>query len=65
MDTSTPTIPRLLTPQQTADVLGISRATVERLAADGELKRLKVRGSVRFNAADLTAYVERRMEAPT
>lgn len=63
MEPQTPTVPRLLTAAQAADALGISKATIERLAADGEIKRLKVRGSVRFNAADLTAYVDRVMDA--
>jgi excisionase family DNA binding protein len=59
LDPATPTVPRLLTPQQAADALGISKATLERLAADGEVRRLKVRGSVRYSAGDLNAYVAR------
>lgn len=49
----------LLTPHQVAERLQISRRTVDRLAADGELHRLKVRGATRFDSSDVDGYLAR------
>jgi excisionase family DNA binding protein len=57
VEVKVPPIPQLLTPQQTADALGVSTATLERLANDGRLRRVKVRGATRYSATDLATYV--------
>lgn len=39
--------------------LGVSTKTVDRLVARGELPVLRVAGAVRFDEADIAAYIER------
>jgi excisionase family DNA binding protein len=63
VENNNPVVPQLLTPQQTADALGVSTATLARLASDGELRRVKVRGATRYSATDLATYVRRATEA--
>lgn len=63
MEVNNPVVPQLLTPQQTADALGVSKATLDRLASDGQLRRVKVRGATRYSAGDLATYVDRVTEA--
>lgn len=50
---------RLLTIQEVAERLTVSRATVRRLIQTGQLPRIKVGGSVRFEAPDVQALIER------
>ena len=49
--------PRLLTKADTAQVLGVSVRTLERLAATGALVPVRVEGSVRYRVTDVDAYV--------
>ncbi len=53
---------QLLTFQEAADLLGVSRWTVFRLAKARELVTVKVRGCRRVVAASLTEYVARQIE---
>jgi excisionase family DNA binding protein len=48
----------LMTKSQVATALAISRRTVDRLRAAGQLKAFKVRGRIRFDAADVRAFLE-------
>ena len=48
---------RLLTSAETAQRLGISRRSVERLAERGSLARVKVGAATRFRASDVAAIV--------
>ena len=49
---------RLLTPDEAAQFLSISKRTVKRLVAEGHLHAYKIRRSMRFKMEDLEAYVE-------
>lgn len=55
--------PQLLTLDEVADCLGVSRRTVERIVSRREVATVKVRGSRRVSEAALVAYVE-RVEVP-
>lgn len=48
---------RLLTKAEVQELLGISRATVDRIVASGELEALRIRGQVRFTEDDLRRYL--------
>ena len=50
---------RLLLVKEVAAELRCHERTVRRMAEDGDLKALKVRGSLRIVAESLTAYFER------
>jgi excisionase family DNA binding protein len=53
---------RLLRPEDVADLLAVSKATVYRLARSGELASVRVRGMFRFRpqaVADFLAAAER------
>lgn len=50
----------LLTLDEAAEVLGVSRRTVSTLIADGSLKSLKVRRARRIRRADLDTFIKRR-----
>lgn len=52
----------LLTKEDVADRLGVSPRTVDTLAAEGSLRRIKVRGCVRFHPDAVDAYVRRQAE---
>ena len=54
---------RLLTRDEVADALGVSRRTVEREVQAGTITSHKVRGARRVSEAALAAYVE-RVEMP-
>jgi excisionase family DNA binding protein len=41
-----------------AEYLSVSRATIERLVCRGELPRVKVAGSTRFDVEDLDDYID-------
>lgn len=51
---------RLLTYAEAADYLNVGVTTAKRLARDGEFPKVHVGHSVRFDVADLDAYIERR-----
>lgn len=55
----------LMTAREVQDELRISRATVDRLFASGELQSFKVRGSRRVRREDLERFVQSRMEPTT
>ena len=58
MARTTPPAPRVfLTVQETADLLNVSVATIRRLQQRHELPYFKVSGSVRFDMADVEAYL--------
>lgn len=48
---------KLLTKDQVCELLAISSSTLDRIVADGDLQRLKVRGQVRFLEEDLLQYL--------
>lgn len=50
---------RLLSTSEAAERLGVSRWTLRRLAQDGELTPMRIRSAVRYDAADLEAYLSR------
>ncbi len=57
--------PRYLDASGAADYLGISRSTVQRLAKAGALRSLRPsEGIVRFDRADLDAYMEKAPPRP-
>lgn len=47
----------LLTLPETAHLLAVSRSTVERLVARGDLLGVRVAGSTRIRRGDLDAYI--------
>ena len=53
------TTDRLMTYQQVADVLGVTRRTVWTLVANGDLPAVRFGRSVRVDPADLRAYIDR------
>lgn len=52
----------LMTAREVQEELRISRATVDRLFAAGDLPSFKVRGSRRVRREDLQQFIARRME---
>ena len=50
---------RLLRPEEAAAYLAISKKTLMRLVAQGEVRARRVSRSMRFELADLQAYVAR------
>ena len=55
-------LPRLLTVGDVADVLGINERSVRRLVARGELTRIRIGGSVRFDPRDVQALIQRGVD---
>ena len=51
----------LMTVREVQEELRLSRATVDRLFAAGELRSFKVKGSRRVRRQDLEAFVESRL----
>ena len=47
----------LLTTKEACLFLGVSEATLRRMARDGDVAKYKIRGSVRFDRADLNRYL--------
>lgn len=47
----------LITTKEACLFLGVSEATLRRMARDGDIAKYKVRGSVRFDKADLRRYL--------
>jgi excisionase family DNA binding protein len=57
-------LPTLLTPQETSEVLRISIAGIYRLVEKRELPFYKVRRSLRFDSVDVMTYLNgRRVES--
>ncbi len=54
-----PDLPELLPLAEVAERLHVSRRTVHRMLAAGELPAVRFRGSVRVAAVGLAAFVER------
>ena len=50
---------RLLTVQEVARRLAVSRWTVYRLVRTGDLQKIRVGGSIRFRAADVETLIQR------
>jgi excisionase family DNA binding protein len=54
----------LMTVNQLARLLGVSRWTIYRLVRDGEVRAVKVGERNRFRPEDVNAYLERQREGP-
>lgn len=54
-------LPRLLTIQEAANVLGVSVRTVHTLKKLRQLTYIRVRGSLRFDPAHLDEYLQKRI----
>lgn len=54
---------QLLTVAEAAAWLAVSRATVNRLATAGQLRKVKIGGSARFRARDVVDLIERGTDA--
>ncbi len=52
-------IEALLTPKETAELLGVSQMTVYNLNRRGALPRVLIGRAVRYEPADLRAYLDR------
>lgn len=50
---------KLLSVQETAQMLGLSSRTLYRMVCDGELPCIKVGKSVRYDPSDVQAYIDR------
>jgi len=50
---------RLLRPREAAELLAISERTLWALSNKGDLPRVEIGGSVRYDPADLREWVER------
>ncbi len=50
----------LLTPRQAAAALQLSERTLWELARRGEIKRLKINSSVRYDPKDLQAFIAKK-----
>jgi len=50
---------RLLTPEEAADFLSVSVRTIKRLATEGSVQAIRIRGSMRFRLEDLMTFIER------
>jgi hypothetical protein len=53
-----PLVKLLLTPRQAAAALQLSERTLWELARRGEIKRLKINSSVRYDVKDLEAFIQ-------
>ncbi len=56
----------MLTTREAADLLRVSRRTVERMAARGELGcfELPIRGGLRFSKGEVVAWLEAKYRGP-
>jgi excisionase family DNA binding protein len=50
----------LLTVQEVANRLNVSRPTVYRLVKKGKIQHIKVEGSIRIKPGDLESFIERQ-----
>ena len=55
-----PPVKLLLTPRQAAAALQLSERTLWELTRCGEIKRLKINSSVRYDVKDLEAFIEKK-----
>lgn len=55
---TTPNPPKLLTKQDACERLSISRATLDRIIARGELQVIHVGRQVRIHPDDLSTYID-------
>ena len=55
----------LLTPRQAAKTLAISERTLWTLTQSGEIPRLKIGSSVRYDLRDLEAFIEAKKNGGT
>lgn len=67
MDQAAADMPRLLTPQEVAEMLGLTERTLERWRITGEGPRYSKlsRSTVRYTLSDVAAFVADRMRANT
>ena len=59
LNKTAPKAVRLLTPDQASQLLGVSSKTLRRLIKNGEIPAVKVSKSMRFELAQLQAFVAR------
>ena len=59
LNKTAPKAVRLLTPDQASQLLGVSSKTLRRLVKNGEIPAVKVSKSMRFELAQLQAFVAR------
>ncbi len=50
---------RAYTPEQLADLLGVSTRTVRRMVAAGQIKPIRVWGMPRFTASSIRTFLQR------
>lgn len=48
---------KMLTPEEVCEYLNVSQSTLTRIVLDGALPMYKVRGSCRYFASDVKAYI--------
>lgn len=67
MDQAAGDMPRLLTPQEVGDMLGLTERTLERWRIIGEGPRYAKlsRSTVRYSATDVAAFISVRLKANT
>lgn len=58
LQTATQHLPLLLTTRDVAELLRVSRRTIDYMAAKGTLPRVRVGGSVRFYRDDVVAIID-------
>jgi len=56
---------KLLTKAEVCEALQISRATLDRIVAAGEIETLRIGGQVRFSQQELLCYLGRCRESKT
>lgn len=56
--------PALLSTREAADYLGVSLSTLRRLVAERSVRHYKPGGQLRFDPADLDAYVRSSVREP-
>jgi excisionase family DNA binding protein len=49
---------KLISKKEAAEILGVSVRTIERMLLNGEVTKVKVRGSVRIRLNELNEYLE-------
>lgn len=55
---------KLLSPQETAEWLGVSLASIYRMVEGGQIGVVRVSASLRFSKNDIEAYIASRRTAP-
>ena len=60
MTMQTETTPRLLKPKEAAESLAISERTLWALTASGDVASVRIGRSVRYDPADLAAFIQRQ-----